>query len=215
MKHNYTSLLIFWLTALCYNRRYMELAWVRRLSWSFFFSSHAACFSFHPPFRTLLVETVAPDWLKVTKHSAFEVTVALLCCAFLKKLVIDTAAPVFYSYVNLSSTTSVSATNSAFSPVRRYHDPDLDPGSLLPSPRESKHDYLFNVACEEKKKAHSLLFTVVVWCLVEAVFWLILFNAWSDPEDTIHWRTSCRFKGLFFYAQRLVRVSDHFPGWSL
>lgn len=162
MKHNYTSLLIFWLTALCYNRWYMELAWVRRLSWSFF-PSHAACFSFHPPFRMLLVETVAPDWLKVTKHSAFEVTVALLCCAFLKKLVIDTAAPVFYSYANLSSTTSVSATNSAFSPVRRYHDPDLDPGSLLPSPCESKHDYLFNVACEKKKKKH-IHCCLPLWC---------------------------------------------------
>lgn len=177
-----------------------------------YFSSHAACFSFHPPFRTLLVETVAPDWLKVTKHSAFEVTVALLCCAFLKKLVIDTAAPVFYSYVNLSSTTSVSATNSAFSPVRRYHDPDLDPGSLLPLPRERKHDYLFNVACEKKKKRHiHCLFTVVVWCLVEAVFWLILFNAWGDPEDAIHWRTSCRFKGLFFLRSKTRASLWSFP----
>lgn len=66
----------------------------------------------------------------------FEVTVGLLCCAFLKKLVIDTDALVFCFCMNLSSTTSVSAAN-----LLCYHDPDLDPGSL---PRKRKHDYIFN-----------------------------------------------------------------------
>ncbi len=36
MKHNYTSLLIFWLTAHCYNCWNMELAWARWLFWSSF-----------------------------------------------------------------------------------------------------------------------------------------------------------------------------------